>query len=82
MDAPHQLRSAAMEDEDVSITERDLDGETELTVDFGQDAHATVDVVGDTAIVVVDDDQYEFAVPDEATDVTTNDGMLIIRSGR
>jgi len=81
MEAPHQLRTAA-EADDVTITQREYDETTELTVDFGADAHASVDVVGDTAIVVADGEQYEFEVPDEATDVTTNDGMLIIRSER
>ncbi|SFS13074.1 hypothetical protein SAMN05216559_4192 [Halomicrobium zhouii] len=82
MDAPHQLRTAADEHDDVSITHREFEETAELTVDFGADAHASVDVVGDTAIVVADGEQYEFEVPEEATEVTTNDGMLIIRSDR
>jgi hypothetical protein len=81
MDAPHQLRTAAKGD-DVTLTQREYDETVELTVDFGADAHASVDVVGNTTIVVADDEQYEFEVPDEATEVTTNDGMLIIRSER
>lgn len=81
MDAPHQLRTAA-EADDVTITQREYDGTSELTVDFGPDVDATVDVVGDLAIVVADDEQYEFEVPDETSEISTNDGMLIIRSER
>lgn len=79
MEAPQQIRSAAEEHDDVSITQREFDGETELTVDFGPGADASLDRVGDTAIVVADDRHYEFEVPADASEITTNDGMLIIR---
>ena len=79
MDAPYQLRTAADERENVSITQREYEGTTEVVIDFGPDVHATVDVVGDTAIVVAGDEQYEFEVPADASEITTNDGMLIIR---
>jgi hypothetical protein len=38
----------------------------------------TVDVVDNTAIVVVDGQQLEFDVPAEASEVTVNDGILTI----
>ncbi|WP_232687543.1 hypothetical protein [Halobacterium zhouii] len=79
MDAPRQLQSAANEHDDVTITRRDYDDENVIVVDFGPDVHASVDVVGDTVIVVAGDQQYEFERPPEATDITTNDGMLEIR---
>jgi hypothetical protein len=79
MDAPGTLRNAANEDEAITISHRDYDDETVIAVDFGADVDAAVDVVGDTAIVVAGDRQFEFDVPDGATEITTNDGMLIIR---
>lgn len=79
MDTPQQLRTAAMEHEDVSITQRDVDGENEITIDFGRGIDAKLDVVGDTAIVVAGHEQYEFEVPRDASEITTNDGFLIIR---
>jgi hypothetical protein len=79
MDAPQQLRVAAMERDDVSITQREYDGGQEITIDFGAGADAKVDVVGDTAIVVAGDQQYEFDVPSDASEIRTNDGVLIIR---
>lgn len=80
METPHQLRSAADEREDVSITHREYEDENVVVVDFGPGVDATLDIVGETAIVVAGDQQFEFEVPEEATEVATNDGMLIIRS--
>lgn len=80
MDAPRQLRTAASDDQrDISITRRERDGEEEIVIDFGAGVDAKLDVVGDTAIVVAGDEQFEFEIPPEATEVTTNDGMLTIR---
>jgi len=42
--------------DDVTLTQREYDETVELTVDFGADAHASVDVVGNTTIVVADDE--------------------------
>ncbi|WP_226011855.1 hypothetical protein [Halomicrobium salinisoli] len=80
MEAPAPLRSAADRDEDVTITQRDYGDESVLVVDFGRGVDADLDVVGDTAIVVAGDRQFEFEVPPEATEITTNDGILEIRS--
>lgn len=79
MEAPRQLQSAADDREDISITRREYEGENVLVVDFGPGVEASVDVVGDMVIVVADDRQYEFERPPEATDISTNDGMLIIK---
>lgn len=78
MDAPRPLQSAANEQEDVIITRREYDDHEEVVVDFGPGVDAAVDVVGGTAIVVAGDSQFEFEVPDEATDISVNDGMLTI----
>ncbi len=79
MDAPTPLQSAADEQEDVTITRRDYEDEQVIAVDFGEGVEASLDVVGDLAIVVAGDRQFEFEVPPGATDVTVNDGMLLIR---
>ncbi|WP_265109442.1 DUF7127 family protein [Halosolutus halophilus] len=50
-----------------------------IAIDFG---HAgddlMVDVVGSTAIVVTDDEQFEFELPPEASDVSAQNGVLTI----
>ena len=79
METPGTLRSAAAEEEDVTITQREYDGETEIIVDFGPGVDASVDIVGGTAIVVAGDRQFEFDVPEDADEVSTNDGILFIR---
>ncbi|WP_433633945.1 hypothetical protein [Halomicrococcus sp. NG-SE-24] len=47
--------------------------------DFGPDVEASLDIVGEPAIVVAEDRQFEFERPTEATDITTNDSMLVVR---
>ncbi|RBI58459.1 hypothetical protein DMJ13_26945 [halophilic archaeon] len=78
MEVPYQLQSAADEQDDITITRREYEEESVITVDFGPDVEASLDIVGETAIVVAGDRQFEFDRPTEATDITTNDGMLII----
>jgi hypothetical protein len=66
-------------DEEFAGRRYERDGRAGLVVDFGPGAEGSVDLVGDTAIVVVGDDQYEFEVP---TGVTTrasmNNGVLTV----
>ena len=82
MEAPGELRSAADELDDVVITRREYDEENVLVVDFGPGVEAKLDIVGDVAIVVAGDRQYEFEIPPEAEDITTNDGLLLITEKR
>lgn len=80
MEAPYPLQSAADEQEGISITRREYeDEENVMVVDFGRDVEAKLDIIDGTAIVVAGDRQFEFEIPEEATEVTTNDGMLIIK---
>ena len=60
MEAPRELRSAADEDEGITIARREYEGENVIVVDFGPDVDATVDVVDGTAIVVAGNRQFEF----------------------
>ncbi|SFG55763.1 hypothetical protein SAMN04488063_2409 [Halopelagius inordinatus] len=78
MEAPRQLRSAAAEREEITIAHREYEDENVVAIDFGPGVEATLDIVGETAIVVAGESQYEFEIPPEATDVTTNDGILLI----
>jgi len=79
MEMPPELEDVAGRDERFLATERDYDG-GEIAIDFGpNDAEATVDIVGDTAIVVAGDRQFEFHVPESASDVTVNGGVLTIK---
>lgn len=80
MELPGSLRLAADQRDDVTVSRREYEDETVVAVDFGPGVEATVDVVGRTAIVVAGDRQFEFEVPADATDVTTNGGMLFITS--
>ncbi len=82
MKTPQPLRSAADEEDDLTIARREYDDESVVTVDFGRGVEAKLDILGDTAIVVAGDRQFEFEVPDEATEFTTNEGMLVIRAKR
>ncbi len=80
METPPELEAAAGERGDVVITNREYDDESVIAVDFGSVAgEPSVDVVGKTAIVVVDGRQLEFDVPAGADEVTVNDGILTIR---
>jgi len=80
MEMPSELRDAAGDDEAIVVTEREYDGGSEIAVDFGPTAATpSVDIVGDTAIVVIGDRQFEFHVPEGARDVTVNGGVLTIQ---
>ncbi|ELZ00187.1 hypothetical protein C482_08943 [Natrialba chahannaoensis JCM 10990] len=79
METPPALEAAGEQDE-ITITKRQYDEEQIIAVDFGQVAgQPTLDIVGETAIVVVDGTQFEFGIPPDATEVKMNDGVLTIR---
>ncbi|EMA37826.1 hypothetical protein [Halobiforma nitratireducens] len=80
METPPELEDAAGDRADVKISDHEYDEEHVIAVDFGRDAGSiSLDVVDDTAIVVVGREQFEFDVPVDATDVRVNDGILTIR---
>lgn len=79
METPRSLR--AVEEADVPVRKYEYDDGSVVAVDFGGSAgDQTVDVVGDTAIVVVDDEQVEFHLPEEADDVSVRGGVLTIET--
>ncbi|MFB6224521.1 MAG: hypothetical protein ABEH86_12725 [Haloarcula sp.] len=56
----------------------EYDDSVVLAADVGPAADATVDVVGDTVIVVVDGTQYEQEIPDGDARAFMNHGVLTI----
>lgn len=78
MKTPNQLRSAANEQEHVTIARRESEAGNTVTVDFGPGVEVSVDLLGESVIVVAGDRQFEFELPDEATELSTNNGMLVI----
>jgi hypothetical protein len=77
MRVPKQLRDGHTEDAVVREIERD--GKNVITVDFGADAaDMSVDVINEMVIVVAKDRQFEFELPEGASDVTANNGILTI----
>ncbi|WP_222918999.1 hypothetical protein [Natrinema sp. SYSU A 869] len=80
METPPELEDVAGDEDKITITNREYEGESVIAVDFGQTGEKpSVDVVGETAIVTVGGNQFEFDVPSDASDVTVNDGILTIR---
>lgn len=78
METPPELEAAAGREE-ITIAEREYADEQLIAVDFGTVAgEVALDVTDETAIVVVDGNQFEFEVPSDADDVTVNDGILTI----
>jgi hypothetical protein len=66
---------------DIEWRRREYDDRVEYVADLGPLGHSSVDVVGDTVIVVADDEQYEFTVDAGARAFMTN-GVLTIEVNR
>ncbi|WP_049924230.1 DUF7127 family protein [Halopiger djelfimassiliensis] len=77
MKVPHSLKKVGRNDAVVRTFEYD-DGSV-IAVDFGNSAaDIEMDVVGSTAIIVADGEQFEFELPPEASDVIARNGVLTI----
>ncbi|OAQ53104.1 hypothetical protein HTG_09740 [Natrinema mahii] len=73
---PHSLENV---DRDVVVRTFEYDDGSTIAVDFGTSAaDISVDVVGSTAIIVTDGEQFEFELPPEATAVSARNGVLTI----
>ena len=55
----------------------DADG-TKLVADFGPTVESAVDIVGETVLVVVDDEQFEFELDTENAQAFITNGVLTI----
>jgi len=62
---------------DAPVRRFEYDDRTVFAADVGG-ASASVDVVGDTVIVVTDDDQYELDVPTGDTTALMKNGVLTV----
>ncbi|MFC7134400.1 MULTISPECIES: DUF7127 family protein [Salinibaculum] len=62
---------------DVDVRRFEYDDATTLAVDFGAEKSTSVDVVGDTVIVVVGDEQYDIELDGDAQAFMKN-GVLTI----
>jgi hypothetical protein len=68
-----------IDEENGIVREYDYGGDHVIAIDFGEGyGDATIDIVGDTAIVVVEDDEFEVDLPTDASEVTANNGVLTI----
>lgn len=80
METPHKLEAVAGNQEAITIRKQEYDEETVIAVDFGPAAgNPSLDIVDNTAIVVLDNDQFEFEIPSGANEVFINDGILTIK---
>lgn len=77
MNTPRELRDA--DRMGMTVRKYEYDDETMIVVDLGNNSgRSSVDIVDDTAIVVVDGEQLEFEIPAEASEVTVSNGVLTI----
>jgi len=78
VNTPDSLRR--IDDDKGIVREYDYGDEHLIVVDFGAGyGDATIDIVDDTAIVVVgNDEQFEFDLPTDAADARANNGVLTI----
>lgn len=73
MKLPQQLAA-----EGFDVSRRDYDDAVVVAADFGPAADATVEVVGETVIVVAGDEQYEFETDGLDAQAHINNGVLTI----
>lgn len=83
MQTPRELADLARNQDSIVIRNEEYDEENVLAVDFGPTVgELSLDIVDDTAIVVADEKQFEFEIPDDADGVTVNDSILTIKQDR
>ena len=68
-------------DVDGVVRQYDYEAETVIVADLGH-AEGSVEVVGGTAIVVADDEQFEFDVPVDASRAVMNNGIVSVEVER
>lgn len=55
------------------------DDQTLIAVDLGPDADPVVDVVDETAIIVLNDNQWEIDVPENSVQAVNSNGILTFK---
>lgn len=77
VETPQELRT--VDPDDGLVTRQEYDGDSVIVADFGVASDdVAVDIVGETAIVVLDDEQVEFEVPEDADGISVNNGIVTI----
>ncbi|QSX00616.1 DUF7127 family protein [Haloterrigena alkaliphila] len=77
MKVPNSLKN--VDDDDAVIRTFEYDDGSVIAVDFGNAAaDIEIDIVGSTAIIVANGEQFEFELPPEASDVSAHNGVLTI----
>ncbi|WP_137291163.1 DUF7127 family protein [Natronorubrum halophilum] len=77
MKVPRSLKNVDLDDDAVLRTFEYDDGSA-IAVDFGTATDVEIDIVDSTAIIVAGDQQFEFELPPEASDVSVRNGVLTI----
>lgn len=74
---PQELRT--VDRDDGLVDRRDYDGNSVIVADLGVASDdLAVDIVDETAIIVAGDDQIEFELPEDADEVSVNNGIVTI----
>ena len=77
MRIPERLQE--VDKQEAIIREYGQNDTTTILVDFGPETgDISVDILGGTAIVVVNGEHFEFELPDDTDEITTNNGVLTI----
>ncbi|MDQ2050285.1 hypothetical protein RBH26_07280 [Natronolimnohabitans sp. A-GB9] len=77
MKVPSSLEN--VDQDDVVVRTVEYDDDSLIAVDFGNSAaDISVDVLGSTAIIIANGEQFEFELPPEASEVTARNGVLTI----
>lgn len=72
-------RLQEVDQQEAIIREYEYDNTTAITADFGPAASdISIDIVDETAIVVVSGEQFEFEFPDNADEIAAKNGILTI----
>lgn len=66
---------------DGPVRHYEYDDEAVLVADFGP-VEGSVDIVDETAIIVIDDEQFEFSVPSGTDRAVINNGIVSIEVER
>lgn len=69
-------------DREGAVRRYEYDDSIVLVADTGPETDATVDVVDGTAMIVVDDRQYEFDVPAGDAQAFIKNGVVTVEVGR
>lgn len=78
MKVPKSLRE--VDRDGVVVRTQEYDDGSIIAVDFGDTGEdVAIDVVDSVALIVTDDEQFEFELPPKASDITVNNGVLTIK---